>query len=82
MEEEEEEEEDDDDEVMSERVEMVLDDAPGPSSPTKRSSLALYSRFINKIVTDAMIVIWPENTAMVLARFLADKHQYSALQVR
>ncbi|EFO22252.2 hypothetical protein LOAG_06232 [Loa loa] len=48
-------------------------------SPLKQSTSA-YSQFINRIVNDAVIVLWPENTAMVLARFLANYHQYSALQ--
>ncbi|EJW84189.1 hypothetical protein WUBG_04899 [Wuchereria bancrofti] len=48
-------------------------------SPLKQSTSA-YSQFINRIVNDAVVVLWPENTAMVLARFLANYHQYSALQ--
>ncbi|KAM3720028.1 Nuclear pore complex protein [Dirofilaria immitis] len=49
------------------------------TSPLRQSTSA-YSQFINRIVNDAVVVLWPENTAMVLARFLANYHQYSALQ--
>uniref|UniRef100_A0A915PSA8 Uncharacterized protein n=1 Tax=Setaria digitata TaxID=48799 RepID=A0A915PSA8_9BILA len=51
-----------------------------PCASPLRHSTSAYSHFVNRIVSDAVIVLWPENTAMVLARFLANFHQYSALQ--
>ncbi|VDK38347.1 unnamed protein product, partial [Gongylonema pulchrum] len=49
----------------------ILQDPPPPA--------AYFTCFVDRIVRDSMIVLWPESTAMVLARFLADNDQYKAL---
>lgn len=71
---------DEDEDIPEERTDIGLENLPCVS-PLRQSTSA-YSQFINRIVNDAVIVLWPENTAMVLARFLANYNQYSALQVR
>lgn len=71
--------EEDDEETPQNRDDFSTEKIPCVS-PLRQSTSA-YSQFINRIVNDAVVVLWPENTAMVLARFLANYHQYSALQV-
>lgn len=71
--------EEDDEETPQDRDDFSTEKIPCVS-PLRQSTSA-YSQFINRIVNDAVVVLWPENTAMVLARFLANYHQYSALQV-
>ncbi|OZC07683.1 hypothetical protein X798_05319 [Onchocerca flexuosa] len=75
---EEEDTEEDDEETPEDRTDNGDEKIPY-ASPLKHSTSA-YSQFINRIVNDSVVVLWPENTAMVLARFLANYHQYSALQ--
>ncbi|VDK68116.1 unnamed protein product [Onchocerca ochengi] len=75
---EEEDTEEDDEETSEDRIDNGDEKIPH-ASPLRQSTSA-YSQFINRIVNDAVVVLWPENTAMVLVRFLANYHQYSALQ--
>ncbi|KAK6102919.1 Nucleoporin Nup120/160 family protein [Brugia pahangi] len=70
--------EEDEEESLEDKAGIGVEKLPYVS-PLKQSTSA-YSQFINRIVNDAVVVLWPENTAMVLARFLANYHQYSALQ--
>ncbi|VDM94978.1 unnamed protein product [Thelazia callipaeda] len=49
------------------------------ASPLRRS-MSSYTQFINKVVANSLVVLWPENSAMMLARFLADHEQFLALQ--
>uniref|UniRef100_A0A158Q7J8 Nucleoporin_N domain-containing protein n=1 Tax=Elaeophora elaphi TaxID=1147741 RepID=A0A158Q7J8_9BILA len=75
-------EEDDTEEDEEETIEDRADncDEKIPHVSPLRQSTSAYSQFLNRIVNDAVVVLWPENTAMVLARFLANYHQYTALQ--
>ncbi|VDK80884.1 unnamed protein product [Litomosoides sigmodontis] len=70
--------EEDEEEIAEDRANNCAERIPYVS-PLKQSTSA-YSQFLDRIVNDSVIVLWPENTAMVLARFLADYRQYSALQ--
>ncbi|CAG9533982.1 unnamed protein product [Cercopithifilaria johnstoni] len=70
--------EEDDEETLEDRTDNCAEKF-SHVSPLRQSASA-YSQFLNRIVNDAVVVLWPENTAMVLARFLANYRQYSALQ--
>ncbi|KAL3993762.1 Nucleoporin Nup120/160 family protein [Acanthocheilonema viteae] len=70
--------EEDDEETVEDAADNCIEKIPYVS-PLRQSTSA-YSQFLNKIVNGAVVVLWPENTAMVLARFLANYRQYSALQ--
>lgn len=71
--------EEDEEEIVGDRADNCAERI-SYVTPLKQST-STYSQFLNRIVNDTVVVLWPENTAMVLARFLANYRQYSALQV-
>lgn len=52
-----------------------------PPSLPHRSVSSTFSRFISEVVTSAVISLWPENTALILSRFLAENQEYTGLLV-